>query len=1690
MKKLYFGIAALLFLAPVVTCGQVIMSHEHFTVHGSENSAMLNNLFDNNIQSTWNADTAPAWLVLKANEGAAFPINGLTITNHQSASSTISITLSGSTDSATFVPLHTANDLVLSGSKRTEVTFANDVRYPYILIELSTADPAISLAEMRFLAQGPVETFSNLNISASATDVNGSYTGDNGISWSYTRSRDGQTYGAEGKSLMMRGQNSAKLRATVPEGAKYVSFEYSLAFNTIANGVAFFNVTLKSVETGEFIFLGSSEPVGNTPVEGFKTFTSGLIDIQGEAEITIAAKEKPVVIDNLGWFGSPAEKQFSKFNHARVNEPHPSAYRKVLTLDGNWAHLDEVEVNGETEEWFIPGNASFPENVVVPAAIQASGLKQEFYEDIRWKNIAQQTANLRNSWLRKDFVLNAVNPDERTWLEFGGVHPACKVWLNGIFLGKHNLCNVPFKFDITDAVNGAGINNTLIVKIEEDLASRALGGHFNKNTYWSGIYRDVEIETTGLVSLNRVNVGTSYAHKEMKVNLDINKLTSNPFNGDLHLILKSADGVPLDNFTQSVNLVDSGLHTIKWDLVSAQSLDPWTPETPHLYRIEVQLKDNGARVIDNYETKIGFRDYTVSGQRVFLNGDELYLRGYGELNVFPETASPPVDKAFYIKTISAMKAAGFNHVRHHSSIPVEEYFEVADSIGVLVQVGMTVIGQWTNSGGYTISNTTKFNKLISVVRRTMNHPSMFLYMMGNEANNQGLVDDLRQIYDTLGANGLFSGSAHHEWKITRDNSHIIESNIDYADKPYFRHEYCHSSSFPNVVHQGRYTAFHPEGNIWYYDGALDGIDARFTNQYENWVQVSRIFQDMNRKASVEFFRQQKTNADGYSLWQGTDSQYIMGILDNFGDSKGTPTETLLKYNGSIVFLNGDDVETDDQGENPRFGSREVNLRKRVLRADSLFEGAFRLHNTSGIDIVNETVHWELVDHETGAAIASGSEVMSVANGARLKADITATLPPVSTMKRLQLKVRMDFESKTYENDWFYMLYPNQGTHNGKIYFTEDISPDFTAKFTDYFPDAKMANDTSEIDENGIIIASALNGSIRNSLKAGKKVFLLSKGLFDEIIWEQGRDPSRVPAKYATFLLASGYQTGSKDIFGLPVTNKAPFGTDFPFAHNSLHFMDNVFSNLLWRSSAIDMSTKFDETEIESCVEGIPRPRAFLIRKWSYLYQTNIDSGKMLGTGFTLNLQDIDALHMLDRFLNYMASGEFDPAARVTADKFFDAHYDRVGLPSNALTLNLTGNGSFQVSVNGQMVDAGDPILFKDTVVVTINGIGVNNAVRSLEMIGATGSLNADSSQISFTMPDNPVSINGVLSPRYQVFYDIAGAGLLTAKDKAGTFIPSGGFVFSGDSVFFLVSIHKEREKVTGISIDGLSETFEPDTTFAFVMPENDVNVEVATEIFAYPFYFHLSGSSSIDVTHQGSIVTSGDLILIGDSLEIVLNDGNTTNFVITALELTGVSASFSTDSTHIGFLMPADTVSLAVSARSRYLVDYRIDHMGTLTATDSVGDTVASGQLYFSGDSIFFDIDIFHPLFGVDTILVDGIPETFPSNMHRFAFQMPENNVAVDVELGLLLQKYNVRIRIRTNRPLQEFEVEVEGLLTDEGTVVVYNLLGNVVKSLEAEPGMLPLSFKIPYGDMQNGLYILRIHSGELVLVSKVLVWR
>ena len=127
------------------------------------------------------------------------------------------------------------------------------------------------------------------------------------------------------------------------------------------------------------------------------------------------------------------------------------------------------------------------------------------------------------------------------------------------------------------------------------------------------------------------------------------------------------------------------------------NLELWSPDSPKLYVARVRTATQEVSV------RFGIRSLESRGIRLYLNGKPFYFRGICEHGYYPITVHPPRDKNYYRMVIKTMKNLGFNAIRFHTWVPMAEYMEAADELGVVVEVetpNNTTYEEWCDIVNY------------------------------------------------------------------------------------------------------------------------------------------------------------------------------------------------------------------------------------------------------------------------------------------------------------------------------------------------------------------------------------------------------------------------------------------------------------------------------------------------------------------------------------------------------------------------------------------------------------------------------------------------------------------------------------------------------------------------------------------------------------------------------------------------------------------------------------------------------------------------------------------------------------------------------------------------------------------------------------------------------------------------------
>jgi beta-galactosidase len=340
------------------------------------------------------------------------------------------------------------------------------------------------------------------------------------------------------------------------------------------------------------------------------------------------------------------------------------------------------------------------------------------------------------SWYRRTFDAPATRGGQRSYLEFDGAALTTQVWVNGQAVGQHVGGYARFRFDVTDALRPG--RNLIAVKVDNSKIPGAapIGGDF---TVFGGLYRSVRLVRTADLHLDMLDYGGPgvYARSE----------AVSAASGRVQIVARVRNDRPsAAKFDVVAKLTDAGgrvVRTVKSPMsLAAGATAPITlsatldrprlwdgRRNPYLYHLTTTVVEAG-QARDAVATPFGFRAVTIdpahgatlNGRPVSLHGVNLFHSGRPEKGLAVSDAD--VDEDFRIVRELGATALRFVHFQHP-----QRAYEDADRDGFLVWTEIPLNGAVDASPQFADNIVQQTRELI---RQNYNHPSVFVWGLGNE----------------------------------------------------------------------------------------------------------------------------------------------------------------------------------------------------------------------------------------------------------------------------------------------------------------------------------------------------------------------------------------------------------------------------------------------------------------------------------------------------------------------------------------------------------------------------------------------------------------------------------------------------------------------------------------------------------------------------------------------------------------------------------------------------------------------------------------------------------------------------------------------------------------------------------------------------------------------------------------------
>ncbi len=374
-------------------------------------------------------------------------------------------------------------------------------------------------------------------------------------------------------------------------------------------------------------------------------------------------------------------------------------YPRPRIRRSRWVNLNGWWEFGSGEE------ARFDRRILVPFAPQAalSGIGERAPGDV--------------VWYRRRFAAPAA---ERLLLHFGAIDYWATIWVNGVEVARHQGGHTPFTADLTGVA--AGPDNVLVVRARDPLTDRTIprgkqywGPHSESIFYTptTGIWQTVWLEPLPAEHIQAVRVWPDLDSEAVELEIAAAARAASRVE-----VAASLDGREVGRWAGPPGRIR----------LSLTDVQPWSPESPRLYDLDIRLLGAHGRVTDHVTSYFGLRKVETRHGQFLLNGRPYVQRLVLDQGYFPGGLLTAATDDDLRRDIELAKALGFNGARKHQKIEDPRWLYWADVLGLLVWAEMPNAHEPSAEAESRLAD-----EWSEAVRRDRDHPCVVAWVPVNES---------------------------------------------------------------------------------------------------------------------------------------------------------------------------------------------------------------------------------------------------------------------------------------------------------------------------------------------------------------------------------------------------------------------------------------------------------------------------------------------------------------------------------------------------------------------------------------------------------------------------------------------------------------------------------------------------------------------------------------------------------------------------------------------------------------------------------------------------------------------------------------------------------------------------------------------------------------------------------------------
>lgn len=337
-------------------------------------------------------------------------------------------------------------------------------------------------------------------------------------------------------------------------------------------------------------------------------------------------------------------------------------------------------------------------------------------------------------WYRKHFSVDKIERNNRFEIQFDGIYRNATIWINGFYVGTNFSGYIGKSYDITDFIDYKN-DNVIVVRVD---ATQNEGWFYEG----AGIYRHVWLKIMNKIHIpeDGLYVHSTVNGKVAKINIEteIENSNLNSTKATVYSFITDRNGKQISKTSEHEFTISTGEKTNIKQTILLNNVNLWSLENPYLYKITSVVKQKN-QIINTKKVNFGVKTVKFDAKNGFsLNGRNIKIKGTNNHQDHAGIGSALPDFMQYYR-IKLLKEMGSNAYRTSHHAPAPELLDACDSLGILVLDEQRLLN---SSAEYK----DQFERLL---KRDRNHPSVFLWSIGNEEQNIQANDFGKRIGQSL-----------------------------------------------------------------------------------------------------------------------------------------------------------------------------------------------------------------------------------------------------------------------------------------------------------------------------------------------------------------------------------------------------------------------------------------------------------------------------------------------------------------------------------------------------------------------------------------------------------------------------------------------------------------------------------------------------------------------------------------------------------------------------------------------------------------------------------------------------------------------------------------------------------------------------------------------------------------------------